>query len=140
MPRKPPSQNPNPNPNSIWVQLSGHHEKSVSLERFIFIQKMYVLKIRMWSLTYSGWTFLGLFTDGGGKKPILSPPFLKSVTHILQRWNLAQLYLTYRRPKKCMNLLTHTLNFADISIFSLEIENFAKSENTNMDWILIHNF
>ena len=32
----------------------------------------------------------GLLMDGGGKRS----PSLKSVTHILQWWNLAQLYLT----------------------------------------------
>ena len=48
-------------------------------------------------------------------------PCLKSVTHILQWWNLAQLYLTQRRSKKYMNHVTHRLSSADISIFSPEI-------------------
>ena len=50
---------------------------------------------------------------------------LKSVTHILQWWNLAQLYLTSRRSKKYKNHVTHTLTSADISIFSSEISNFC---------------
>ena len=54
-----------------------------------------------------------------------APPSLKSATHILQQWNLAQLYLTQRRSKKYMNQVTHPLNSADISIFSLEISKFC---------------
>ena len=49
------------------------------------------------------------------------PPSLKSVTHILQWWNLAELYLTQRRSKNYMNHMTHPLSSADISIFSSEI-------------------
>ena len=37
-------------------------------------------------------------------------PCLKSVTHILQWWNLVQLYLTRKRSKKCMNHLTHPMS------------------------------
>ena len=74
--------------------------------------------------------FLTLFSSlsraahgwGKAKKP---PPSLKSATHILQQWNLAQLYLTQRRSKKYMNQVTHPLNSADISIFSLEISKFC---------------
>ena len=44
-----------------------------------------------WFYPYSGWAFSGLLTDEGGKKGC---PFLRSVTHILQWSNLAQLYLT----------------------------------------------
>ena len=40
--------------------------------------------------------FRGCSQMGGGKKA----PSLKSVTHILQWWNLAQLYITQRRSKK----------------------------------------
>ena len=46
--------------------------------------------------SYSEFFFLGLVADRGawmGKK-IAPPPSLKLVTHILQRWNLAQLYPT----------------------------------------------
>ena len=43
---------------------------------------------------------------------------LKFVSHILQWWNLAQLYLTQRRSKKYMNHVTHPLSSADIIIFS----------------------
>ena len=50
---------------------------------------------------------------------------VKPVTHILQWWNLAQLYLTQRRCKKYMNHVTNPLNSADISIFSTEISKFC---------------
>ena len=59
---------------------------------------------------------------GRAKRP---SPSLKSVTHILQWWNLAQLYLTQRRSKKYMNHVTHPLSSADISIFSPEISKFC---------------
>ena len=65
--------------------------------------------------------FSGLLTGGGGGK---RPSSLKSVAHILQWWNLTQLYLTWRRSKKIINHATHPVSSADISIFSLEISNF----------------
>ena len=58
---------------------------------------------------------------GGGKRGLSS---LKSVAHILRRWNLAQLYLTLRRPKKDMNHVTYHLGSAGSRIFSLEISKF----------------
>ena len=65
---------------------------------------------------------------------------LKSVTHIQQRWNLAQFYLDQRRSKQYTNHVTHPLSYADISIFYRKSANFAISRNTDMDCILIHNF
>ena len=53
------------------------------------------------------------------------PLSLKSVTDILQWWNLAQLYLTQRRSKKHMNHVIYPLSSADISIFSPEINKFS---------------
>ena len=53
------------------------------------------------------------------------PPSIKSVTHILQWWNLAELYLSQRRFKKYMNHVTNSLRSADISIFSPEISKFC---------------
>ena len=58
---------------------------------------------------------------GGGQK---GPHSIKSVTHILQWWNLAQLYLSQRRSKKYMNHVTHPLSSANISIFPPEISKF----------------
>ena len=66
---------------------------------------------------------MGLFgaTHGWGAKKSPPPPSLKSVTHILQWWNLAQLYLTLKRFRKYMNHITHQLSSAEISIFSPKI-------------------
>ena len=50
---------------------------------------------------------------------------LKSLAHILQWWNLAQLYLTQRRCKKYMNHVTYPLSSTDINIFSPEISKFC---------------
>ena len=58
---------------------------------------------------------------GGAKRP----PSLKSVTHIPQWWNLAQLYLTQKRSKKYINYVTHPLISADISNFSPQISKFC---------------
>ena len=61
----------------------------------------------------------------GWGEPKSHPPSLISVTHILQWWNLAQLYLTQTRSKKYMNHVRHPLNSADICIFSPEISKFC---------------
>ena len=66
--------------------------------------------------------FWGCSRMGGGQK---CPHSLNSFTHILQLWNLAELYLTKRRSKKYMNHVTHSLSSADISIFSPEISKFC---------------
>ena len=59
----------------------------------------------------------------GAKRP---PPSIESVTHILQWWNLPQLYLTQRRSKNYMDHMTHSLSSAEISsIFSPEISKFC---------------
>ena len=62
-----------------------------------------VLQYEVYLNPYSGWAFLGLLTYEGDQKG----PSLKSITCILQWWNLAQLYLTLRRSKKYMNYVTH---------------------------------
>ena len=61
----------------------------------------------------------------GVQKCPLSPASLKSVTYILQWWNLGRLYLTQRRFKTYINHVTHPLGFADITIFSQKISNFC---------------
>ena len=60
--------------------------------------------------------------EGGRAK---RPPSLKPVTHILQWWNFAQLYLTQRRFKNYVNHVTYHLSSADISIFSPVISKFC---------------
>ena len=58
----------------------------------------------------------------GPKKP---PPTLKSVTHILQWWNVAQLHLTQRRSKKKkMNHVIHWILLTS-AFFSPEISKFC---------------
>ena len=68
------------------------------------------------------WSCSWMKEGGGG---LFSLPSLKSATHILQWWNLAQLYLTSVRSQKSINHVTHPLSSADISIFSLEISKFC---------------
>ena len=67
---------------------------------------------------------MGIFGAAHGSRGKMAPS-LKSVTHMLQWWNLALLYLTKRRSKKYMNHVTHSLSAADITIFSPEIIKFC---------------
>ena len=67
----------------------------------------------------------GLFWGCSRMEGQKCPHSLNSFTHILQLWNLAELYLTKRRSKKYMNHVTHSLSSADISIFSPEISKFC---------------
>ena len=60
--------------------------------------------------------------EGGGQKGL---PSIKSATHILKWWNLAQLYLSQKRSKRYMNHVTHPLSTAEISIFLPEINKFC---------------
>ena len=62
-------------------------------------------------------------------------PCLKSVAHILQCLNLAQLYFTERRSKNYMDHVKHPFSFADISIIYRKSANFAISKNTDIDFI-----
>ena len=87
----------------------------------------------------SKWTFLlnsttfNPFQDGhfwgcsqiAHPLPKKCPTSLKPVSHILKWWKLAQLYITYRGSKKCINHVKHRLSSADISMFSLEINKFC---------------
>ena len=76
-----------------------------------------VIFTKLNALTLFRMGFFGAAHGWGSKKV----PSLKSVIHILQWWNLAQLYLTQRRSKNYINHVTHPLRSADISIFSSEI-------------------
>ena len=82
-------------------------------------------------------SFLGCSRIGDAKMPPLS---LKSVTHNLQWWNLARLYLTERRFKTYINHVTHPLNFVDISVFLQKSTTLIISRITNIDCILKHNW
>ena len=68
--------------------LSCFHGISAKLSKLKFPDKYFFFS------SYSYWVFLGLLTGRGTKMHPLPPPFLKSVTHILQWWDLARLYLT----------------------------------------------
>ena len=77
-------------------------------------------------LAHSGWAFSALLTDGGGGGGggENSPRSLKSVTHILQRWNVAVIpYL--KKTQKIYESRDTPLSSADISIFSWEISKFC---------------
>ena len=88
------------------------------------------LMLQYWK-TIVGDFFLTLFRMGffraahgwrGGQKGL---PSIKSATHILKWWNLAQLYLSQKRSKRYMNHVTHPLSTAEISIFLPEINKFC---------------
>ena len=87
-------------------------KRSNAISRILFTKFKQVM-----SLTLSVWAFFGLLMDGGQK----FSPSLKSVTHILQWWNLAELHLTERRSKKCINHVTYPLSSSYINIFSPRI-------------------
>ena len=79
----------------------------------------------------------GLLKDGVQKRPLS----LKSVSHILQWWNMVQLYITYIISKSCMSHVTHVLSYADLSFFHKKPAKFAISRNTYTDsvWYTISN-
>ena len=84
------------------------------------------------------WHFRGCsrWERGEPKRPT---PSLKSVTHILQWWNLAVIpYL--KKIQKIYDHVTPPLSSADISIFYRKSVNFVISRTTDIDCILIYNF
>ena len=72
-----------------WSVKAFHHWHDVS---FFIANFEHVWPCHMFNPIQDGY-FWGCSLMGGGEK---NPSFLKSVTPILQWWNLAQLYLTYR--------------------------------------------
>ena len=126
-----------------------------SIFSFLFVKEIILfpdlkkkkIKIKMIGLYLENPLFFNPFQDEpfrgclwmGGKKA----PSLKSITHILQWWNLmAQLYLTKMKFKKYINHVTHHLSSADISPFPPQISNFCYIDIYLLDihYILIHNF
>ena len=81
---------------------------------------------------------MGFFGAAHGRGQ--GPPSLKSVTHILQWWNLSQLYLTKNDPKNIW--ITWHTPWVPMTptIFHWKSANFAISRNTCIDCILIQNF
>ena len=65
---------------------------------------------------------------------------LKSVTHILQWWNLAQLYLTWKFLRHMyINHVTYPLSSAEINIFSPEIVNFSYINKYRLHFNIVSN-
>ena len=93
--------------------------------------------IKLLTLFRMGFSWGSHGWGGGWQKGSSS---IKSVTHLLKWWNLAQLHLSQRRSKKYMNHVTHPLSSVDISIFSPGISKFCVSRNADIDSILMHNF
>ena len=110
----------------LFSNLTGFLEKL--LEVFFFWAQQSWENKKNWGysekhmqLTLFRMGFFGAAHGWGVKRP----PSLKSVAHILQWLNLAQLYLTQRRSKKYMNHMTHPLSSADINILSPIINKFC---------------
>ena len=105
--------------------LSGYfHRCSYIVRPEEIVKKFAFLAVFIDIATLLGLTLfrMGIFgtTHGWGVEQKATPS-LKSVTRILQWWNLTQLYLTYRRSKNYMNHVTHLLSSGDTSIFLPEI-------------------
>ena len=90
---------------SLCTKPCGHTNLNGGLRPQSFIQLIQLglvrPKLEVLPLPYSRWAFSRLLTDREGHKPLL--PFPKSVTHTLQRWNMAvvpylkkiQIYINY---------------------------------------------
>ena len=68
---------------------------------------------------------MGFFSAAHGWRGQKCAHSLKSVTHTLQWWNIAKLYLTKKKSKKYMNHVTHSLSSADISNVLPETNKFC---------------
>ena len=97
----------------------------------IFMLKVHVLILFRMGFFWAAYRWGGTFW----------PPSLKSVTHILQWWNLAQLYLTSGKSPKYIYITWHIpLVLLTSTFFHQKSAKFATSRNEDIDWILIHNF
>ena len=109
-----------------------------SSENIWFSDDFRVNRNQLIRLTLFRMGFFGAAHGWGRNKK--APPSLKSVTHILQWWNLAQLYLTQRRSKN-ISVTWHTPWILLTSVFfHWKSSNFAISRNTDIDCILIKHF
>ena len=115
-------------------KLESHSKELVLLKlRYILVTSTGSVK---YPLTLFRMDFFGA-AHGWGQK---QPPSRKSVTYILQWWNLTQL------SKKYLNHVTQLLSSADISIFLPEISKFWYIRKQAFWYIkafshlLIHNF
>ena len=111
-----------------WVPSKRQKKPQPTMPQLIMLQHLTLLRMSLFGVAH-GW---------GVKAPISS---LKSVTHILQWYNLAQVSLTKGRSKKHINHVTHHLSPADISIFPRRTSaSFEISQNTDIDCFLARNF
>ena len=78
--------------------------------------------------------------DGLFRGPKKLHPSVKSVTLILQWWNLAQIYLAQRRSKNIWITWHTSWVLLTPAFFHWKSANLAISRNTDIDCILIHNF
>ena len=79
------------------------------------------------------------FSRMRGRGPKKPPPTLKSVTHILQWWNVAVIpYLKKIQKKKWITWYTEFCWHQHF--FHRKSANFVISRNTDIDCILVHNF
>ena len=84
--------------------------------------------------------FFGAAHGWGGGKKAKKAPSLKSVTDILQWWNLAKLYLPEEDPKNVWLKWHNPSVLLTSTFFHQKSANFAISRNTDIDCILIYNF
>ena len=71
---------------------------------------------------------------------IKRPPSLNSLTHILQSWNLAHFTLSKEDPRNIWITWHISWVLMTSAFFHQKLANFATSENTDIDCILVHNF
>ena len=120
-----------------WISFQNIHtftyQKTLLNTFFCLLLKSSKSSVYPWP--YSRWAFSGLLTDEGGEGSLS----LKSVTHILQRWNLAQLYLSERRPKNIWITWHTSWVLLTSAFFHRKSANFTTSKNTDIDCILINN-
>ena len=85
---------------------------------------------------------MGLFGAAHGWEAIKNAPLLfwKSVTHILQWWNFAHLYLDQRRSKKYMITWRTPWVLMISAFFHWKSGNFAMPRNVDIACISRHNF
>ena len=83
--------------------------------------------------------YLGLLMNGrGGENNVSLPKICRTVTHILQRWNLAELYLTLKKTPKIYESHVILLEFCwHQSFFIGNQKIFSILENRNIDCILV---
>ena len=74
---------------------------------------------------YSGWVFLGLLTDGGGKNQKAPPPIPKICHTYPTMMKLDTVITCLKKIQKIYKSREHSLRSADVIIFSPEISNFC---------------